>query len=261
MPKPVAAITGASSGIGTVFARKLAPHYDLILIARRKDRLEQLAGELGSAHVVLPADLASEPETAAVAARLRDEPRLEVLVNNAGFGSRGFFWETRETRQLDMHRVHVMATAQLTRAALEGMVARDRGAVINVASVAAFVRSAGSVSYGATKSWMAVFTEALHLELKAAGSKVRVQALCPGYTYSEFHDSLGLDRSKMARPAFWMTAEKVVDESLRGLERGKLFVVPGWPYRLVVALVPKLPVRLRVWLEQRATRSRRRAYK
>jgi short-subunit dehydrogenase len=259
MPRPVAAITGASSGIGAVFARKLAPSHDLILIARRRDRLEQLAAELGRDRVeVLPADLASESDTGAVARRLSAEGRLELLVNNAGFGSRGHFWETDETGQENMHRVHVMATLRLTRAALTGMVARDRGGIINVSSVAAFIRSAGSVSYCATKSWIAVFTEGLHLELHAAGSRVKVQALCPGYTYSEFHDVLEVDRARIANPLLWMTAEKVVDASLRALARDRLFVVPGWPYRLAVAVVPKLPAGFRVWLERHLTRSRHR---
>ncbi len=195
MGRPVAAITGASSGIGAVFARRLAIAHDLILIARRKDRLEELAEELrqhrGSQVEVMPADLASDSDTAAVASRLAAEDRLELLVNNAGFGTKGLFWKASLEGQESMYQVHVMATVRLTHAALPGMVARNRGGVINVASVAAFVRSPGNASYCSTKSWMAVFTEALSLELQAAGSLVKVQALCPGYTYSEFHDTLG----------------------------------------------------------------------
>lgn len=262
MEKPVAAITGASSGIGAVFARKLSQTHDLLLIARRQDRLDQLAGELqkraGVSAEVIVSDLASERDLDALAARLATEERLALLVNNAGFGSRGYFWEAPLEEQDRMHRVHVNAPVRLMHAVLPGMVARDQGGIINVASVAAFARSPGSASYGATKSWMAVFTEALYLELRAASSKVRVQALCPGYTYSEFHDTLGVDRARMAPKSMWMKADDVVDASLRGLAKGNLYVIPGWRYRYLVAFLTKLPVPLRLWLESSVTRTRHR---
>ncbi len=154
-----------------------------------------------------------------------------------------------------MHRVHVMATLRLTHAALGEMVARDSGAIINVASVAAYARSQGNVSYCATKSWMTVFTEALYLELKGSGSHVRVQALCPGFTHTEFHDTMGVDKKNIGA-SLWMSADAVVEASLRGLERGKLFVVPGFTYKLVTAIMPKVPAGLRVWLELRNPRNK-----
>jgi hypothetical protein len=185
----LAVITGASSGIGSVFARKLAPDHDLLLIARRKDRLESLAADLsaqyGSDVSVLAADLADEKGLALAANRIEGEPSLALLVNNAGFGSRGLFWEDLAVQE-QMHRLHVMATVRLCYAALQVMVRKNSGGIINVASVAAFVRRAGSVSYGSTKSWMAVFTEALYLELRSIHSAVKVQALCPGFTYPSF---------------------------------------------------------------------------
>lgn len=261
--RPLAVITGASSGIGAVFARRLAPGQDLLLIARRKDRLDALAAELEQAHGIrvetMQADLASGEGITAVADRLKSEPRLVLLVNNAGFGTRGQFWQTDLKMQEDMHRLHVKATLRLTHAALAGMVQRDHGGIINVASVAAFVRSPGSVSYCATKSWMTVFTEALWLELRAAKSNVKVQALCPGYTYSEFHDSLGVNRSAMAPGSMWLSAEEVVDASLHGLSRGKLFVVPGWRYRFLTGLVSVLPASVRLAVETAITQARRRA--
>ena len=249
-PRPLAAITGASSGIGAMFARKLAADHDLLLIARRKDRLEQLASELSPARAeVLTADLAAEDGQKKVAERLDGDARLVLLVNNAGFGNKGRFWESSLASQEAMHQVHVMATMRLTHAALRGMVARDRGAIINVASVAAFVRSPGSVSYCATKSWIAVFTEALDLDLRSLGSRVTVQALCPGFTYSEFHDVVGLDRAKLAPKSFWLPADRVVDASLKGLRRKKLFVIPGGQYRLLTALITKMPSGMRVAFE------------
>ena len=148
-----------------------------------------------------------------------------------------------------MHKLHVMATARLTHAALRNMVKQDYGAIINVASVAAFVRSPGSASYCATKTWMTTFTESIHLELKGSGSNVQVQALCPGFTYSEFHVAMGIEREKLAPRSMWLSAEEVVTASLEGLRTGKLFVVPNWRYRLLVAIATKLPASLRVFLE------------
>jgi hypothetical protein len=121
------------------------------------------------------------------------------------------------------------------------MVARRAGGIINLASVAGFALSPGSVSYCATKAWMIRFTEGLYLELKSIGSPVTVQALCPGYTYTEFHDVMGVDRARIMTKGWWMSADFVVGESIRGLKAGKLLVVPGWRYRLVVALVKFVP--------------------
>lgn len=261
--RPLAAITGASSGIGAAFARKLAPDHDLLLIARRLDRLKELATQLEERHGAhaecIEADLTQESDVAAVAERLAAAKRLTLLVNNAGFGTPGRFWEADLAAQEAMHKLHVMATLKLTHAALRNMVARDSGAVVNVSSVAAFIRSARSASYCATKSWMAVFTEALYLELRSVRSSVSVQALCPGFTYSEFHDVAGMDRRGLAPPAFWLSAEEVVEASLDGLRRGKLFVIPGWRYRVLTSLLGKLPVRWRLALEMAASQARSKA--
>jgi short-subunit dehydrogenase len=240
-----ALITGASSGIGEAFARKLvARGYDLVLVARRRDRLEGLAHEVARAHGIraeaLAADLTRDADLARGEERIRDAPRLELLVNNAGFGTRGWFCHAELEPHDRMHRLHVLATVRLTHAALPGMIARGQGSIINVASVAGFVATPGSTSYVATKAWMIRFTEGLFLELKTTRAPVRVQALCPGFTYWEFHDVAGMDR-KLIPARWWMPAEKVVEASLRGLARGKLIVVPGWRYRLLVILLGLLP--------------------
>lgn len=263
MANNIVAITGASSGIGEAFARKLAPTHDLILIARRKDRLEALAAEFARAYEtnceVLHADLTVKEDLNAVAARLQNEPRLVLLINNAGFGTRGRFWEASLERQDQMHRLHVIATLQLTHAALRNLVPRDFGAIINVSSVSAFVRIAGTVSYAATKTWMNTFTEGLYLELRGMRSKVTVQALCPGYTHSEFHQKLGVNgQDKANNSSLWLTAEQVVEASLEGLIRKKLFVVPGWRYGLLTAFVSKLPAALRLQFELIGSRLRSR---
>jgi uncharacterized protein len=248
MTKPLAIVTGASSGIGEVFAKKLAARgCDLLLVARRKDRLDAAAGVISKEYGVevntLAADLASDAGVQALVDRIERSSSLEYLINNAGFGTLGLFWEAPEQGQEQMHRLHVLAAMRLCHAALRGMVPRGRGAIVNVASVAAFALGPANVSYCATKAWMTTFTEGLYLDLKTANSPVRVQALCPGFTYSEFHDTLGTSRDVIPK-SLWMSADFVVEDSLRGLDRGELMVVPGWRYKLLVALLRVLPRKL-----------------
>ncbi len=172
-----------------------------------------------------------------------------MLVNNAGFGTKGRFWETDFAAQENMYRLHVFTTMRLTRAALEGMTARARGAVINVSSVAAFANSQGNVSYCSTKAWMNSFSEGLEIELRGVRSPVQVQALCPGFTVTEFHETLGVDR-KLIPGWLWMTADNVVETSLQALKKRRVIVVPGWQYRSAVAVMRHLPW----WLRRRAGR-------
>ena len=262
----VAVITGASAGIGAMFARKLAARgYDVLLIARREDRLRSLAAELAATyHIaadVLAADLASEAGLETAAARVRDASNLGLLVNNAGFGLHGFFADADVRGQIEMHRLHVIATLRLTHAALQNLVPRNTGGVINVASVAGFAAAPGSVSYNATKAWVIRFTEGIAMELagelSAKGSAVKVQALCPGFTLSEFHDVIHMDRS--AIPAWlWMSADFVVNESLREYDRGRVIVIPGWRYKLIVSGMKWLPAPLLRRMSKRGTERFRR---
>ncbi len=245
MARPLAVVTGASSGIGAEFAKQLAAGgYDLLLVARRLDRLEQLGAKLSERYGVnsesLVADLAKDDDVARLADRLRHEPNLRFLVNNAGFGSKGYFWNATLESQDLMHRVHVMATMRLSHAALANMVAQGGGALVNVSSVASFSLGAGSVSYCATKAWMTNFTEGLAVDLRSARSPVHVQALCPGFTLTEFHDVMGMNRGLVPGP-LWMRAEDVVSESMRGVEEGRVVVVPGWSYKLMRFLFWLMP--------------------
>src|SRR5262249_14865477 len=154
--------------------------------------------------------------------------------------TKGRFFETDPKGQADMHMVHVVATMKLTRAVLPGLVERRRGGVINVASMSGFFMMPGNVSYCATKTWIITFTEGVALELECAGSPVKMQALCPGYTYSEFHDVMGVNRKSI--PAWmWRSNDYVVTESLRGFDRGEVIVIPGWRYRLMARLLGILP--------------------
>lgn len=215
--------------------------YDLILVARREDRLQALAAQLSGIRAeVIVADLTTNAGVQSAEQAIRDCPRLELLVNNAGFGTLGRFWTTDLRSQEQMHQLHVMATMRLTHAALACMVDRGHGGVINVSSVAAFGQSQGNVSYCATKAWMNSFTEGLDLELRGVQSKVRVQALCPGFTMSEFHDTLGVDRKNIPR-FLWMKPEAIVAASLQGLERGEVIVIPGLIYKIGAAVMSHLP--------------------
>lgn len=240
MARKTALITGASSGIGEAFARKLSTRgYDLILVARREDRLQKTAGDLAGA-TALAADLATSEGIAKVENAILTAESLELLVNNAGFGTLGRFWIADLAGQERMLDVHVRATMRLTHLALRGMVARGRGAVINVSSVAGFGQSEGNVSYCASKAWINNFSQGLELELREARSPVRVQALCPGFTITEFHDALGVDRNLIPR-WMWMTADAVVEASLLGLERRKSIVVPGSGYKAAASVMRHLP--------------------
>lgn len=242
LPRGRALITGASSGIGEAFARRLAAQgFDLALVARREARLRALAEELSAAHGVradvLVADLGRDEDIDRVARSIREYADLTLLVNNAGFGTRGAFADVPVERHLEMIRVHDVATVALTWAALPGMIARGGGAVINVSSIAAFFPSGGGATYTATKAYLNNFSEALAAEMSEKG--VRVQALCPGFTYSEFHDTPeyeGFDRGQIPG-AFWMTAGEVVDESLAALGGDRVIVVPGRQYRGMVMAI------------------------
>ncbi|MGC9346918.1 MAG: SDR family NAD(P)-dependent oxidoreductase [Anaerolineae bacterium] len=238
-----ALITGASSGIGRVYATKLAEMgYDVIVVARRVERLEALATRLSQVYdvnaTVLTADLATYSGIEKVERVIERTQDLNLLVNNAGFGLVGQFSETDVARQEDMIRVHVLAAVRLTRAALPGMLAQKRGAIVNVASVMAFYPLSGNVTYGATKSYLRFFTEALHQEL--AGTGVRVQSLCPGFTRTEMQAAGRFDWS--ALPDFvWLSADSVVDRSLRDLHNDRVISVPGFGYRALVFVRRLLP--------------------
>jgi uncharacterized protein len=242
----VALVTGASSGIGAAFARRLAARgFDLFLVARREGRLRDLAAEVNERYRVttdvIVADLSRPADVEGVEARLAQGRPVDVLVNNAGFGTVGYFGEVDLGRQLDMVRVHVVASVRLIRAALPGMISRGRGTIINVSSLAAFIPTPENATYSATKAYLTAFSEALDKELKGTG--VDVQVLVPGFTLTEFYDSPEFRRVDMRAKvrsrvpgALWLTADEVVARSLESLGGGRLVCAPGFGTRLVIAL-------------------------
>jgi hypothetical protein len=244
----VGLVTGATAGIGKVFAERLAARgYDLILVARDVPRLEAVAAELTGRYGVsveaLAADLARDSDIERVAARIGGGPPLAILVNNAGFGVKGDLAVTDPASQAAMLHVHALAPLRLCRAALPAMLARRSGAIINVSSIASFIYTPGNANYSATKAYLTAFSEGLDGEVRGAG--VRVQALCPGFTRTEFHDRMGLTPAERKRRPLWLSPEFVVDTSLRALERGGPVVcIPDWRYRVLVFLIRHVPRRL-----------------
>lgn len=232
MPRPVALITGPTSGLGAGFARRYALEgYDLVLVARDTARLEQIAAELrheaGATVEVLPADLTRAADRARVADRLRTG--VQVLVNNAGFGTSGEFWTADLTLLQAQLDVNVTAVMELTHAALPAMIEARTGTVINVASVAGLVPGRGS-TYSASKAWVVAFTEGLANGL--GGSGVGVHALCPGFVHTEFHARAGIEMA--GTPSFlWLEVEDVVRDCLADVARGKVVIVPGLQYKVL----------------------------
>ena len=239
MPRPVALITGPTSGIGAGYARRFADEgYDLVLVARDVERLTRLAGELqGKAGGVeiLAADLADPADRAKVADRLAAGVR--ILVNNAGFGTSGEFWATDPAVLQSQLDVNVAAVMHLTRAALPAMLGAGAGTVINIASVAGLVPGRGS-TYSASKAWVISFSEGLSVGLQGTG--VGVHAVCPGYVHTEFHARAGIDMAKL--PSFmWLEVDDVVTQSLADIARGKVISIPGVQYKAIVTAGRMMP--------------------
>jgi short-subunit dehydrogenase len=227
----LAMVTGASSGIGEAFAERLAEDgWDLVLVARRRDRLEQLAERLGSAHAVaarvVAADLAEQAQLEALCAEAAELP-LGMLVNNAALAHYMPFSTLPAAQARELVELNVLAPVLLTRAALDGMVARGEGAIVNVASLLAFSGAWDKpylprrAVYAASKSFLATFTQILASELRDTG--VRVQVVCPGLVRSEFHSRQGLDMSEVPK----MEPRSLVEASLADLERGVVVSIPG----------------------------------
>lgn len=239
-----ALVTGASSGIGREIARQAAARgADLVVVARREHHLEALAAEVRARHgrhvEVLPADLLAAEGLAAVEARLADGDRpVDLLVNNAAFGSLGWFHELpieREDRQI---RLNVLALTRLAHAALAAMVPRGRGGVLNVSSLSGFQPMPTNAVYGASKAFVTALSQALHEEVRDTG--VHVTALCPGFTRTDFQAVAGSDVRSL--PSWvWMGADGVARAGLDAVTRNQAVCVPGAGYRGIAAVVDLVP--------------------
>jgi uncharacterized protein len=240
MPRPVALITGPTSGLGEGFARRYAVDgYDLVLVARDAARLERLAAELhdeaGATVEVLAADLSVAADRVQVADRLT--AGVQVLVNNAGFGTSGEFWTADFAALQSQLDVNVTAVMQLTHAALPAMLDAGSGTVINVASVAGLIPGRGS-TYSASKAWVIAFSEGLANGL--GGTGVGVHALCPGFIHTEFHARAGIDMAGMPS-IMWLEVDDVVREGLADVAKGKVVIVPGVQYKALTTASRVVP--------------------
>lgn len=231
--KKVALVTGASAGLGVEFARQLSGRgYNLVLAARRKDRLDELASELGNARPVA-IDLSKSVSADNLMADLKDNGEsVDLLVNNAGFGLIGSFAELDPRRQRQMIDLNVGTLSDLCRAVAPAMIERGSGGIINVASIAAFQPGPKMAVYFATKAFVLSLTEALHEELKPHG--VKVSCLCPGPTRTEFGDVAGF-RGNAVFDRIAMNARDVVEIGLKGLEANHGVVIPGWMNKVSAA--------------------------
>ena len=238
----VSLITGATAGIGHEYAVQLAARGDdLVLVARDSARLEQVAEELRRAHrvevEVLVADLTDREQLATVEARLADRDRpVDLLVNNAGFGLKQRFLDNTADDETAMLEVLVTAVLRLSHAALGAMAERGHGGIINVSSVAAFLPRG---TYSASKAWVNSFSEWAHLEYKSRG--VKVMALCPGFTKTEFHQRMEVKRGE---GFMWLDVDFLVRESLKDFDKGRVYSIPGAQYKTIRVLTTAIPNRV-----------------
>lgn len=248
MSRPLCLVTGASAGLGAALARVYAANgWDLALTARRLDRLDALAAELGAAHGVEVLTVADDLADPAAPRRILDAVaaagrRVDGLVNNAGYSNTQGFARDDWSRHQAFLQVMLHAPTELAHAVLPGMLERRFGRILNLASVAGFTPgTAGDTLYGPVKSYLIKFSQGLNLECGAKG--VHVTALCPGYTWTEFHDVNGSrDKVSRAYPRWlWLTAERVAEDGFRACEANRPVVVPGRRYKLITGLLQVLP--------------------
>ena len=234
-----ALVTGATAGIGESFTRMLASKgFNIVLVARDEARLHERAAGLREKHgvqtFVLPADLATDQGCKSVEEYLK-EFEIEVLINNAGFGINKLFTMSAIDAEQGLLDVLVRTPMRLMHVVLPQMKARNSGTIINISSVASFI--AGG-TYSASKSYLTVLSESLHTELR--GSNVKISALCPGFTRTEFHER-GRMKMKGLPEFMWLDSDQLVARSWSDAQKGKAVSIPGWQYKLLVGFISILP--------------------
>tara|TARA_R110002072_G_scaffold81857_7_gene187097 strand:+ start:126 stop:962 length:837 start_codon:yes stop_codon:yes gene_type:complete len=264
MPRHLVLITGASSGIGKALAREFAANgWDLALTARRKDRLEALAEEIkaryGVDSLVIAADLSKTTAPKKIIDAIQAEGRqIDGLVNNAGFGLAGTYTQTSWKQQADFLQLMLGSYAELVHRVMPGMQARGFGRILNVASVAGLMPgSNGHTLYAAVKAALIKFSQSLHFEGKSYG--IHATALCPGFTYSEFHDVNETRDLVSKMPSYWwLTAEQVAEAGYNAIQRNQPISVPGLWYKFLTGLTQILPTPAAMWMMERSSGSVRR---
>ncbi len=247
-----ALITGASAGIGAAFARVFAANgYDLVLVARREERLRALADEIASSSstvTVLPIDLAVPDAMEKLTAELEDrEIHIDALVNNAGYGIKELFCDVSWQRHKEMHQVMLNGYTELCYRLLPAMKAREFGRIINVSSVAGLLPASKGSLYAAIKSYVVNLTVALDLEVRDHG--IHCTVLCPGATRTEFMDVMEVTEMADRLPNFiWQTAQEVAEEGYQAVTKGKVIKINGWLNRASTALISSLPLAVHVWM-------------
>lgn len=248
-PFSSALVTGASSGIGEVIARQLAAAgVPIVVVARREDRLQAIADDYDGVEVMV-ADLSKKKGQREVVARIADTERpIDLVVNNAGFGTNGLVHELDPDRLANEIELNVAALTRLSQAALEAMVPRGRGWLLNVSSVASFQPAPRLAVYAATKAYVTSLSESLHEEVKPFG--VHVTALCPGLTKTEFQSVSNTEGYATEFPDFaWTSPEQVADEGLSAVVANRALAVPGAQYKVMATITNSMPR----WMRRRAS--------
>jgi uncharacterized protein len=238
-----ALITGATSGIGKAFAQRLAKHgYDLIITGRRRELLNSLSDELardcGAKVEMVISELGNDQDVDVLVQKIKNLENLSLLINNAGFGTKEYFHQEDIDGQANMIKVHVMAPVKLMHAVIPNMVKRGKGTIINVSSLRAFAPARSSATYSGTKAFLNIFSESVAAEL--AGTEVIIQVLCPGFTRTDFHQRIGIQPpEKSTIFTRWMSAEEVVDYSLKNLGKNDVVCIPGFLNK-IMAFIPRV---------------------
>jgi len=248
MQNSTAVITGATSGIGAAYAKKFAEKgYDLIITGRRQEKIEALANEVRNSQnvqvEVVLAELSEKEGVHKVIEKMQGK-KVDILVNNAGFGDKNLFQDCHLDVAMQMAKVNVLAPMELIRTVLPGMIERKCGTIINISSSSVYLVVSKNSVYSGVKAFLKTFTEALHMDLM--GTNVKVMTVCPGLTHTDFHEKMGIDKSKQTDRGLlsWMSCEEVVNSSLKDLEKGKVICIPGMKNKLLIRLLNLLPKKI-----------------
>ena len=245
MSNKTAVITGATSGIGTAFAEKFAElGYELVITGRRKDTIEAIAAQMREKYgvnvEVILAELSKKEGIQKVVERIKGR-EIEILVNNAGFGVNSLYQVSDLAVMEQLAKVNVLAPMELIHAVLPGMVERGSGTIINISSESVYIIVPKNAVYSGAKAFLKSFTEGLHLDLMDTG--VRVMAVCPGLTHTDFHEKMGMNKSRQTDRGQikWMSPENVVEAALKDLEKGKVICIPGTHTKMLTHMLNLIP--------------------